>query len=526
MKKYILSVFSLVLASFALPAQNDVAKDIEKLSLFLNSLNERYVDSVQTSALLEKGMRAMLEELDPHSVYLTPEQYVAATEPLSGNFKGVGIRYQIILDTMTVLEVMKNTPAEKAGVLRGDQFVVVGTDTLAGKKLSSAKMSSLLKNERNTDAPVLIYRNHGAEQIKMVITRENIKVSSVPAYFVVEDDIGYIKFSRFSSTSLSDFRIALDALVEADVKDLILDLRGNSGGYLNVAVRILDEFIEDRKLLVYTEGVHQSRKETYSTSGGRFTKGNVVVLIDEHSASASEVVAGALQDLDRALIMGRRSYGKGLVQRTVEFDDGSAMRMTISRYYTPSGRSIQRPYDEGLKVYKGDIKNRKLSGELYSEDSINVNDELVYYTPSKRKVYGGGGIVPDVFVPADTAKTSDVLRNLAKSGLHVRVALEYVQRNSGKLSAFNSIEAYTKSFQVEPSALDQVRLLSAKRGEVISDEDFAQSKPELERVMKVLIARFYFGYDSHYYVLAADDAMIQKAIADMQNNTFKELGLK
>ena len=310
------------------------------------------------------------------------------------------------------------------------------------------------------------------------------------------------------------------------MKHLVFDLRGNSGGYLNVAVKILDEFIPDRRLLVYTEGTHQSRKETFSTSGGRCTRGDLVVLIDENSASASEVVAGALQDLDRALIMGRRSYGKGLVQRTVEFDDGSAMRMTISRYYTPTGRSIQRPYDEGLKAYKSEGRKRKESGELYSADSIEINDSLVYYTPARRKVYGGGGIIPDVFVPADSSKSSPFMRSLVKSGLHVRTALHYVDSHSDELSIYPSVQGYTSKFIVPETLLNEVRMAASKRGDICSDEEFEAAKIDLNEVMKTLIARFYFGYEDHFYVIASYDEMIHKAIDDIQNDTFKELGLK
>jgi len=518
--------FSFSFFALSLTGQNDVSKDVEKLSLFLNSLNERYVDSVETSTLLEKGIRSMLEELDPHSVYMNPSQYIAATEPLKGNFKGVGIRYQIILDTMTVLEVMPSSPSERGGIKRGDQFIAIGKDTIAGKKLSSGEMSRFLKSDENMNEPVSIFRNGGKERLEIVLERDNIKVSSVPAAFLLEDHIGYIKFSRFSSTSLTDFRAEMDKLRSSGMKHLVFDLRGNSGGYLNVAVKILDEFIPDRRLLVYTEGTHQSRKETFSTSGGRFTRGDLVVLIDENSASASEVVAGALQDLDRALIMGRRSYGKGLVQRTVEFDDGSAMRMTISRYYTPTGRSIQRPYDEGLKAYKSEGRKRKESGELYSADSIEINDSLVYYTPARRKVYGGGGIIPDVFVPTDSSKSSPFMRSLVKSGLHVRTALDYVDSHSDELSIYPSVQGYTSKFIVPETLLNEVRMAASKRGDICSDEEFEAAKIDLNEVMKTLIARFYFGYEDHFYVIASYDEMIHKAIDDIQNDTFKELGLK
>ena len=343
--------------------QNDLDKDLSKLELFLKSLDQRYVDSVSTSEILEKGLRSMLKELDPHSVYFSPEQYAAANEPLKGEFKGIGIRYQVIADTLIVIQVLGNSPAFNGGLKIGDQLIAIGSDTLSGLKMKSKAMSERIKDPINNRKPFIVFRQD--EQLLPVLDRGNVSVTSVPAYFMLTDKIGYIKLNRFSSKSLNEFRSALDNLESEGMEELIFDLRGNSGGYLNVAIKIVDEFLEDRKLIVYTEGTHQNKKETFATSGGRFIAGDLVVLIDEKSASASEIVAGAIQDWDRGLIVGRRSYGKGLVQRTIEYEDGSAMRLTISRYYTPTGRSIQRSYADGVDAYRKDLAERKKHGEYY-----------------------------------------------------------------------------------------------------------------------------------------------------------------
>lgn len=507
-------------------AQNDLVKDLDKLELFLKSVDGRYVDSVATSNLVERGMRSMLEELDPHSVYMNARQYKAATEPLAGKYEGIGIRYQVVEDTMTVLDVIPGSPADKYRLKTGDRIIAIGDDTLAGKGISSSKMARTLKEEDNTELPLALLRGNERALVEQVLPRAKVQVSSVPTHFVMDNKTGYIRLTRFSSTSLSDFRSALDALNAQRVDNLVLDLRGNSGGYLNVAIKIVDEFLDDRKLIVYTEGLHQTRKETMATSGGRFVDGNVVVLIDEHSASASEIVAGAIQDWDRGLIVGRRSYGKGLVQRTVEFDDGSAMRLTISRYYTPTGRSIQKPYDDGVDAYRSDLRSRARHGELYSADSIYYNDSLIYYTPGKRKVYGGGGIIPDVFVPADSNTRTDFCSKALRAGLFYGFTIQYTEDHGKAIrSDFKDVNAFADRFKVDQALLDAFRNYAARREIETDDAEFVQSQEELEERIKINIARFVYGYESYYYVSALYDEGIAKALEEIANGSFKELGL-
>lgn len=511
---------------FGAAAQNDLEKDIDKLQLFLKSLDARYVDSVATSELVERGMRSMLEELDPHSVYMNADQYTAATEPLTGKYEGLGIRFQIVDDTLCVLDVLEGSPADRFGMKMGDRVVAIGKDTLAGKGLRSSQMTKRLKDPDRRDQAITIFRNHGRDVIMQVMPRSKVRVSSVPAHFVIDKKTGYIQLNRFSSTSLEDFRNALDELNDEKVDNLVVDLRGNSGGYLSVAIKIVDEFLDDRKLIVYTEGLHQTRKETMATSGGRFVDGHLVVLIDEHSASASEIVAGAIQDWDRGLIVGRRSYGKGLVQRTVEFDDGSAMRLTISRYYTPTGRSIQKPYDDGVDVYKSDLRSRRSHGELYSADSIQINDSLVYFTPGKRKVYGGGGIVPDVFVPADSSRSGDFYRKVLRKGLMYGFSIDHVMvENENILEEYPSVERFGEDFVVTDEMLERFRNYARNRGLEADDQAYAISKNAIEERLKVNIARFVYGYEAHHYVRALYDDGIATALTEIDKDSFKDLGL-
>ncbi|MCO4806792.1 MAG: S41 family peptidase [Flavobacteriales bacterium] len=523
--KHILAYCLLLLVPFISNGQNNIDSDLGKLEVFLSSIDKRYVDSVQTSSIIEKGMRSMLEELDPHSVYMNPAQYKSATEPLSGKFKGIGIRYQVIEDTLTVIEVLDKSPAKRGGVELADQIVAIGLDTLSGKSLKSGEMSKALKADENLDEPLTIIRQSKA--LQLTLERDNVLVSSVPSFFMMSENVGYLKLSRFSSTSLVDFRKALDALVKQGAENLVLDLRGNSGGYLSVAIKIVDEFIEDRKLIVYTEGVNQSRKETFATSGGRFTDGKLVVLIDENSASASEIVAGAIQDWDRGLIIGRRSYGKGLVQRTIEFEDGSAMRLTISRYYTPTGRSIQRPYEDGVKAYRKDLGARRKSGELYSQDSIKLNTSDVYFTPSRRKVYGGGGIVPDVFIPADSGQSNEFLKELNKSRLHYKLALDYALNHTDQLKASHpSVVDYTKNFDFSEDEMSGFFERLKEKGIESTETGFAQSEAELGKSLKRLVSRFHYGYRDYHFTMLYKDPALTRAMDSIESGTFEDLGLK
>lgn len=524
MQKATLLLVLLILSNLSF-AQNHLGEDLNKLELFLKSLDQRYVDSVSTSEIVEKGMRSMLKELDPHSVYFSPKQYTAANEPLKGQFKGIGIRYQVIADTLTVIQVLDGSPAVKGGLEIGDQLIAIGLDTLSGKKLGSKAMSEYIKDPDNSDMAFTV--NRQSEILNPVLERGNISVSSVPAYFMLSEKVGYIKLNRFSSTSLNDFRDAIDHLKLEGMEGLVFDLRGNSGGYLNVAIKIIDEFLEDRKLIVYTEGTHQNKKKTFATSGGRFTKGDLVVLIDEKSASASEIVAGAVQDWDRGLIVGRRSYGKGLVQRTIEYQDGSAMRLTISRYYTPTGRSIQRSYADGVDAYRKDLSERKKHGEFYSQDSMQIDTNMVYFTPLRRKVYGGGGIVPDVFIGVDTGNPNPIWGQLNRTNLHYLFALNFERDNRAALkSQFPIIREYTEGFEFTKEDMSKLDAMFKNRGLEYSDDDYSTVYHYIENSLKGLVARFGYGYSDQYYYVESKDRAVKKAIEIIETDYLSEIGLK
>lgn len=526
LKQFLFSV--LLLSSFVeMKAQNDISSDIKKLEIFLLNLDAKYVDSVSTYDLVETAIKNVLRDLDPHSIYLDRESYESTTEQLNGKFNGLGIRYQMVDDTMTILEVYHGSGAEKAGIRMGDQMISAGSDTLSGLKRTSKQLSEILEINAETKEGITIWRRDGRERNVVFVDRLSITVSSVPAAFMIDKEIGYIKLSKFTDKSFDDVKDALDELKKAKAKKLIFDIRGNSGGYLTRAIKIADEFLEDRRLIVYTQGVHQAKRETFATSGGRFTEGDLVVLIDENSASASEIFAGAIQDWDRGLIIGRRSYGKGLVQRPIEFGDGSAMRLTISRYYTPTGRSIQQPYTDGYEAYRKSHNYRRQSGELNDQDSIHIADSLIYFTPKNRKVYGGGGIVPDLFVPEDTSRYSETMHHLLENGLTYGFALKLVSlRGDEIVNGFEDVNDYVFNFQVDDGLYSLFQSYVTNRTDKKLDWNDESTQIQFKRHMKNLIARFAFDMESYYRARLEYDVDVIAAREALEKDKLQELGLK
>lgn len=513
--------------SFSGKAQNDVTQDLKKLEFFLSNVDSKYVDSVNTYTLVEEALRKMLRELDPHSVYLDKETYQSTTEQLNGKFKGIGIRYQMIDDTLTILEVLDGSGAQKAGLKLGDQLIAAGDDTLSGKFLSKNDISEILDANAESNEGITVWSSANLERSLKYITRSNIMVSSVPAFFMIDKKTGYIKLSKFTDNSYDDVKLALDQLTKKGAKQLIFDLRGNTGGYLNRAIKIVDEFLEDRKLIVYTEGQHQPKRETFATKGGKFTNGDLILLLDENSASASEIVAGAIQDWDRGLIIGRRSFGKGLVQRPIEFEDGSAMRLTISRYYTPTGRSIQQPYDMGYEAYKNEHKSRESTGELIARDSIKVLDSLVYLTPKNRRLYAGGGILPDVFVPADTSTYTDEVDEILKNGLFYGYVLKYLRKNQQSLlETYNTANEFVNGFEVEESMIQDFKNYLAIKQIENFDVQNLRNVEQAKRQIKSLIARFAYDYNAYFRALIEYDDDVIAAREAFEKDTMQELGLK
>ncbi len=525
-------MFFLVLSGLSFPfeicAQNDLEADLKKLEKFLENIDQNYVDQVETKPIIEEGIKRMLEELDPHSVYFTKEAYVRANEPLKGKYKGIGVRFVMIQDTMTILDLIEGGAAQRADVRIGDKLIVLNGDTIAGRSTNSRSVVKKIKEDEQDELQITLLRQtaDGFEEKKLALTKSEVEVGSVTSYFMIDNRVGYIKLERFSSTSLSDFKEALDVLKKNKAKSLVVDLRGNGGGYLNVAIKIIDEFLEDRRLIVYTEGEHQAKRETFATSGGNFVDGDLYVLIDANSASASEIFAGAVQDWDRGLIVGRRSYGKGLVQRTIEFNDGSAMRLTISRYHTPTGRSIQRSYDDGVAAYQQELKNRGLSGELFNADSIHPNDSLIFFTPKNRKVYGGGGIIPDVFVPLDSSTMDDYVKNIHRYALFEGYALRlYFEMGEEIKTNYKSVIEFLSDFELNEAQLSNFRAYIDRTGLSTDDQTFNKNESYINERAKTLLTRFVFGYEAYYEALAYYDADVKAVKNEIERGTYKELGL-
>ncbi|MFT5642195.1 MAG: carboxyl-terminal processing protease, partial [Cyclobacteriaceae bacterium] len=420
----------------------------QKFRQVISHIENDYVDEVDTDKLVESAVEEMLGKLDPHSVYISKEDLEISQSQLQGKFEGIGIEFNIFKDTINVVSPLSGGPSEALGIRPGDKIIKVDGENVAGTSITNREVISKLRGEKGSEVEVLIKRKGEIELMYYTIERDVIPQFSVDVAYMAADDIGYIKINRFSATTYDEFQTSLKMLKSQGMEKLILDLTSNPGGYMDPAVKIADEFLKDDQMIVYTKGKESRHNTQYvSKRKGEFEEGPIVVLIDEGSASASEIVSGALQDHDRAIVVGRRSFGKGLVQLPIALSDGSAMRLTISRYYTPSGRSIQKPYDAGLQDYQLEYYDRFKSGEMYSADSIKFNDSLIFKTDAGRNVYGGGGITPDYFVPLDTAGSSRLLSRLFNSNSMSEFCLKYYNDNKKELDNI-SYKDYRASFEV------------------------------------------------------------------------------
>ncbi len=425
-----LFLFYFILINFVAFSQQDTLKmATTKTGQTLALIDYFYVDTANLERISEKGIEAMLKELDPHSIFITKDEVKKMNEPLEGNFDGIGVSFQFMNDSIHVVEVISDGPAEKVGMLAGDIIIKVDDNVATGDSIKNDWVFKHLRGEKGTKVKVTVKRAGRKEPIVFTITRDKIPLHSIDTWFMVDEQIGYVRLSRFAQTSTEELLEAIKSLQKEGMKDLIFDLRGNGGGYLNVAWEIADHFLAGNKMIVYTEGIH-SKKQAYNTiKRGSFEEGRLIILVDEYSASASEIVSGAVQDWDRGVIIGRRTFGKGLVQRPFPLEDKSQIRLTTSRYYTPSGRCIQKPYDEGVEAYQNDYAQRYKQGEMTNADSIHFADSLKYKTNNGRTVYGGGGIMPDVFIPMDTSRASDYLINLRSKSLFNNYSLNWVEKN-------------------------------------------------------------------------------------------------
>lgn len=423
-----------------------------KLGQVITLIDQRYVDTVNTESIVEETIDDILYDLDPHSDYIPASELSGATEPLSGEFEGIGVEFTIQNDTLVVINPVENGPSQKVGIMPGDRFILVDDSVIAGVGVTNQTVMNLLKGESGTEVEVQVHRKDEKELLPFTINRGRIPIKSVAVAMRVNENTGYLKLLRFASTTKSEFREAMDKIKVMDLKNLVIDLRDNGGGYLQTAVELADEFLPANKMIVYTKGKAYDNKEYKASDNGKLDAINLYILINENSASASEVLAGAIQDNDRGTIIGRRSFGKGLVQDQLFFDDRSALRLTIARYYTPTGRSIQKPYGEGID-YENDYFTRYENGELLNSDSISFPDSLKYTTPGGKTVYGGGGIMPDHFVGIDTMGASDYLSEIGFNGLLNRFGFEYADSHREELNSFDNAEAFISSFKINDSTL-------------------------------------------------------------------------
>jgi len=474
-----------------------------KIKRLINFIKKDYVDTVDTDSLLDGAITEMLGKLDPHSVYIPKENLQAVTENMQGNFVGIGVQFRMINDSITVIQPIKGGPSIKAGIKAGDRILMADKDTLYGKKLYSDKVPNYLKGASGSTVALKIYRKSNDSIFTANVTRGKVNIKSVDLAYMINDSLGYIKLNRFSRNSYKEFKASLTDLIDDGMADLVLDLRENGGGFVDIANSIVDEFLEKDKLIVFTKNNKNHIEKSFATSKGSFEKGGLYVLIDENTASASEILSGALQDNDKGTIIGRRSFGKGLVQIEMDLGDGSAVRLTTARYYTPTGRSIQKPYDHnGNKNYYDDYQKRIANGELLNKDSIKVVDSLKYTTPKGKIVYGGGGIVPDVFVPIDTTSYMSTFYFNSINNF----AFDYVDNNRKKLSKW-TVAAFISDFDKDNTILNSY-LLKIKAKKTIS----TKNKNSIKRYLKASIANTLFGDIGFYRIIQQDDKMIQKVL--------------
>ena len=496
-----------------LPSQNsnifsNKSSNLQKLSEVLRFIENDYVDTVDTENIENRIISMLLQELDPHSEYISAEEFNEVNDPLMGSFDGIGVQFNLQKDTVLVVQPVSGGPSEKAGIRAGDRIVTVNGELIAGKSISNQDVMKKLKGPRNTKVNLGVFRRGNKELLNFTIIRGKIPTNSIDVAYLLNNSTGYIKISRFSSTTRQEFDETLETLLNQGIKSLILDLRGNGGGMLQSAVDIADQFLAKGSTVVYTQGRSRSRETFKARSKDSFEQQKLIVLIDEFSASASEIIAGAIQDNDRGWIVGRRSFGKGLVQEQVSMKDGSAIRLTVARYYTPSGRCIQSPYDDGSEKYFESFMNRLINP---AGDTIQ-HDTMVYFTKGGRKVYGGGGILPDFQIPYDTLENTAWYNQLSGSGLIYNYAIDYTDANRRRLEGYKNAENFARSFRL--SSVDFQEFLDYCQKNKITGEakDIAKSKEMVISRLEAYIARNVFGERAFYPFYLKNDKMIKKAL--------------
>ena len=525
MKKITISLILLFSINVCLWAQNpSYPLNNSKMSHLLKQINDLYVDTVDFDKLVEKGTVEILKELDPHSIYIPKKEVQATNEPLDGNFDGIGVTFQLIKDTINVMEVLVGGPSEKVGLLPGDKIIKVDTSDACGKKISNKWVQQHLRGKKGTKVSILVKRGRSKEPLEFTIVRDKIPMNSINVHFMIDEENGYIRLERFARTSPDEFSKALKDLQAQGMKNLIFDLRGNGGGYLDVAFRIVDEFIKGGKMIVYTDNFRKTGEKFLSSARGDFENGRLVVLVDEGSASASEIVSGAIQDWDRGLIMGRRTFGKGLVQKPIYMPDQSMIRLTISHYYTPTGRCIQKPYNDGLDSYFNDLRNRQKHGEYLTADSISFPDSLKYTTPKGRVVYGGGGIMPDIFIPIDTTKYSTLYNEVLRKGVFGNFTMQYLEDHRKEMKEkYPTMADYKANFEITDKFYKEFMDFAAKEG--VKDSvtfDFAKNLEAFAKKEKTTLDSLYANINTTKNASEKDYHEMATMLTEYINKNYQE----
>ena len=508
-------IFAIIVCICAVTAQAQKMGNeaLRKLQMAEFAIANLYVDSVDENRLVEEAIIKMLAQLDPHSTYNNAEEVKKMNEPLQGNFEGIGVQFQMIEDTLLVVQPVSNGPSEKVGILAGDRIIAVNDSAIAGVKMSTEDIMSRLRGEKGSEVKLTIVRRGVNEPLFFTVKRDKIPILSLDAAYMIQPRTGYIRINRFGATTAEEFLKALKELQKKGMKDLILDLQGNGGGYLNAAIDLANEFLQQKDLIVYTEGRAARRSNFHAKGNGKFKDGRLVVLVDEYSASASEIVTGAIQDWDRGIVVGRRTFGKGLVQRPIDLPDGSMIRLTIARYYTPSGRCIQKPY-ESIEQYNKDLIDRYNRGEMMSADSIHFPDSLKAKTLKLgRTVYGGGGIMPDYFVPIDTTMYTNYYLSLRDKGAMVQLNIKLIDRHRKEwLQQYKTFDRFNREFEVSQAMLDELVAQGTSMGITYNEAQFRTALPLVKTQLKALLARDIWDMNEYFQVINTLNDSMKKAI--------------
>lgn len=521
MKKIILAVPLCLALSLTMTAQRSMPQALQKLLNAEYAISSLYVDSVNEDKLVEEAIKGMLESLDPHSSYTDAKETRELEEPLQGEFSGVGIQFNMNQDTLYVLQTVAGGPSERVGILAGDRIITVNDTTIAGVKMRNIDIQKRLRGPKGTRVTVQVKRPGVKELITFRITRDNIPMHSIDASYMLDERTGYLRISRFGAKTHEEMMEALDQLKRQGMTQLVMDLGDNGGGYLNAAIDMCNEFLDRGQLMVYTQGDNSPRNEANANGWGEYKDLHMVVIVNQYSASAAEIFAGAMQDWDRAVIVGRRTFGKGLVQRPFKFEDGSMMRLTVARYYTPSGRCIQKPYSRGdKKAYEHELLDRANEGEYYSLDSIQFNDSLRYTTRlNGRTIYGGGGVMPDVYVPVDTSEYSTYYRDMSAKGIINQYSIKYVDEHRKSLAKkYKTVAEFDRGFEVSDEMMKEFIAMGEKDSVKWDEEKYRTSEQLLKDIIKGLIARGVYSDESAYSMIINHRNRDLKAAIEVLND--------